>query len=74
MGPPEKLEIYSQETAIHSQSLASCFLATKKALYQTAKQTSLLSIVCRVEAPITAHLRDYAPHLEKYKVVQIFPV
>ena len=28
----------------------------------------------RVEAPITDHLRDYAPDLEKYRVVQVFPV
>ena len=27
----------------------------------------------RVEVPITDHLRDYAPNLEKYKVVQISP-
>ena len=31
-------------------------------------------VQCRVEAPITDHLRDYAPDLEKYKAVQIFPV
>ena len=28
----------------------------------------------RVEAPISNHLRDYAPILEKYKVVQNFLV
>ena len=28
----------------------------------------------QVEAPITDHLRDLAPYLEKYKVVQMFPV
>ena len=27
---------------------------------------------CRVEAPITDHLKDYALDLEKYKPVQIF--
>ena len=27
----------------------------------------------RVDAPITDHLRDFAPNLEKYKVVQNFP-
>ena len=26
----------------------------------------------RVDVPITNHLRDYVPNLEKYKVVQIF--
>ena len=26
----------------------------------------------KVEAPITNHLRDYAPNLEKYKAVQNF--
>ena len=28
----------------------------------------------RVEVPVTDHLRDYAPNLEKYKVVQFFPM
>lgn len=28
----------------------------------------------RVEVPVTNHLRDSAPHLEKYKVMQIFPM
>ena len=28
----------------------------------------------RVETPITNHLRNYAPNLEKYKVVQILLV
>ena len=27
----------------------------------------------RVEVPITNHLRGFAPNLEKYKVVQVFP-
>ena len=30
--------------------------------------------LARVEAPIKDHLRDYAPSLEKYKVVQNFPI
>ena len=28
----------------------------------------------RAEAPITNHLRDYAPNLEKYKEVPNFPM
>lgn len=28
----------------------------------------------RVESLITDHLRDHAPNLEKYEVVQFFPV
>jgi hypothetical protein len=39
--------------------------------YQNAK-TSLKQY--RVEVPITDHLRDYAPNLEKYKAVHIFLV
>jgi hypothetical protein len=36
--------------------------------------TRLLKCVApRVEAPIPDHLRDSAPNLEKYKVVQILP-
>ena len=31
------------------------------------------AIIIRVEAPITDHSRDYAPNLEKYKALQIFP-
>jgi hypothetical protein len=30
--------------------------------------------LCRVEAPTTDHLRDFAPDLEKYKAVQFFPL
>ena len=33
---------------------------------------TLVSFLTRVEAPITDHLRDFAPNLEKYKVVQFF--
>ena len=29
--------------------------------------------LCRVEAPVTEHLRDYAPDPEKYKAVQFSP-
>lgn len=28
----------------------------------------------RVEAPISDHLRDFAPDLENYKVVLLFPM
>ena len=28
-------------------------------------------VVTRVEAPVTNHLGEYAPHLEKYKMVQL---
>jgi hypothetical protein len=30
--------------------------------------------LCRVEAPIIDHLRDYALNLEKYRAVQFSPV
>ena len=33
-----------------------------------------LNVKARVEAPMTDHLRDFAPNLEKYKVVQFFHV
>ena len=28
----------------------------------------------RVEGPITHHLRDFVPNMEKYEVVQILPM
>jgi hypothetical protein len=33
----------------------------------------MCEVALRVEAPITNHLRDFAPNLEKYKAVHIFP-
>ena len=33
-----------------------------------------MGIQGRVEAPIVDHLRNYAPDVKKYKVVQYFPI
>ena len=35
--------------------------------------TILVGLSPRVEASITDHLRDFAPDVEKYEVVQFFP-
>jgi hypothetical protein len=35
---------------------------------------TFMSYLHRVEVPINGHLRDYAPNLEKYKVVQVILV
>ena len=34
----------------------------------------LIKWSCRVEAAITDHLRDFVSNMEKYKVVQVFPM
>ena len=35
---------------------------------------TLLYWTCRVHAFITNHLGDFAPYMEKYKTVEIFPM
>ena len=37
-------------------------------------QTLAYHISSSVEVPIINHSRDYAPNLEKYEAVQIYPV
>ena len=50
-----------------------CSLTTKASPTLSFKYVLVKLPTTRVEATITDHLRDFAPNMEKYKMVQFFP-
>jgi hypothetical protein len=72
---------------LSSLKLGTCQIQNSITLaYQTPFQNAVLSYVCglpfillpflhiEIEVRMTDHLRDFALDLEKYKVVQVFPM